>query len=62
MTDFDAGGMAGTHSFKTNVFTNCFVEVQFKDGKWSRVYPAKKGTFACKPSNIVTIPDDELSG
>ena len=56
LTNFDAGGMAGTHLFKTNTMTNCFVEVHFENGKWSRVYPAKKGTFDCKPSNLVSIP------
>jgi hypothetical protein len=55
LTDFDAGGMAGTHSFKDGKTTACFVEVQYKNGKWVRQYPAKKGTFDCKPSNAVTI-------
>jgi hypothetical protein len=55
LTDFDAGGMAGTHSFKTNKVTNCFVTEQFKSGKWVRVYPTKKGTFDCKASNNVDI-------
>ena len=41
LTDFDAGGMAGTHSFKTGKTTNCFVQVQFKSGQWVRVYPMK---------------------
>jgi hypothetical protein len=55
LTDFNAGGMAGTHSFKTGRTTNCFVMVQFKSGKWVRVYPTKKGTFDCKSSNAVDI-------
>jgi hypothetical protein len=55
LTDFDAGGMAGAHSFKTGVTTACFAEVQFKSGKWVRVYPAKKGTMDCKPTNQIEI-------
>jgi len=55
LTDFNAGGMAGTHSFKTGITTNCFVMTQFKSGKWVRVYPTKKGTFDCKASNTATI-------
>ena len=55
LTDFDAGGMAGTHSFKTGKTTNCYVLDQFQSGKWVRVYPKKKGTFDCKASNGVDI-------
>ncbi len=55
LTDFDAGGMAGTHSFKDGRTTNCFVMVQFKSGKWVRQYPTKKGTFDCKSSNTVAL-------
>ena len=55
LTDFNAGGMAGTHSFKDGRTTSCFVMVQFKSGKWVRVTPTKKGTFDCTPTNQVTI-------
>jgi len=55
LTDFDAGGMVGTHSFKTAATTACFVEVQFKSGKWVRQYPTKKGTFDCTKSNSIDI-------
>jgi hypothetical protein len=62
LTDFDAGGMAGTHSFKTGIPTNCFAMVQFKSGKWVRVYPSKPGTFDCKSSNVVNIKANLASG
>jgi len=55
LTTFDAGGMAGTRSFKDGKTTNCFVELQFKNGKWVRQYPTKKGTFDCKASNAITL-------
>jgi ABC-type branched-subunit amino acid transport system substrate-binding protein len=60
LTDFDAGGMAGAHSFKTGKTTPCFVEVQFRSGKWVRVHPTKKGTFDCAPANSVAIKADLL--
>jgi Periplasmic binding protein len=47
LTNFNAGGMAGAHSFKTGKTTPCFVMVQFKSGQWVRVYPTKPGTFDC---------------
>jgi Periplasmic binding protein len=62
LTDFNAGGMAGTHSFKTGRTTNCFAMVQFKSGKWVRVSPTKKGTFDCKSSNGVEIKANLLGG
>jgi hypothetical protein len=62
LTDFDAGGMAGKHSFKTAVTTACFVEVQFKSGKWVRVYPSKKGTFDCKAANSSKVKANLIGG
>ena len=55
LTDFDAGGMLGAHSFKTGRITGCFVSVQFLKGKWVRQYPKKPGTMDCKESNSVLI-------
>jgi hypothetical protein len=55
LTDFDAGGMMGTHSFQTGRVTQCFVEVSFVKGKWVRQHPTKKGTFDCTPSNAITF-------
>jgi ABC-type branched-subunit amino acid transport system substrate-binding protein len=55
LTDFDAGGMIGTRSFKDGKTTHCFLMVQFKSGKWVRQYPTKKGTFDCKASNAITV-------
>jgi hypothetical protein len=62
LTDFDAGGMAGTHSFANGHITSCFVEVQFRGGKWVRAYPTKKGTFDCKPQNLVAMKADLVGG
>jgi len=60
LTDFDADGMAGTHSYKDQKITGCFVMVQFLNGKWVRQYPTKKGTFDCNKSNLVDIKENLL--
>jgi ABC-type branched-subunit amino acid transport system substrate-binding protein len=62
LTDFDAGGMLGKRSFKDGKTTSCFLMVQFKNGKWVRQYPTKKGTFDCKASNGITIKANLISG
>jgi hypothetical protein len=58
LTSFDAGGMVGAHDFKNAKLTPCFVLTQFESGKWVRVYPTKKGTFDCKPSNSIQFQAD----
>jgi hypothetical protein len=58
LTDFDAGGMIGTHSFKTGKPTSCFIMTQVSGGKWKRLTPTKPGTFDCKPSNFVELKAD----
>jgi len=56
LTDFDADGMAGTHSYKDQQrISGCFVMVRFVSGKWVRQYPTKKGTFDCTKSNSIDI-------
>jgi hypothetical protein len=62
LTDFDAGGMLGKRSFEDGKTTHCFLMVQFKDGKWVRQYPTKKGTFDCKASNAIEIQANLISG
>lgn len=55
LTDFDAGGMMGAHSFKTARTTACFVAVKFVKGTWVRQYPKKPGTMDCDEKNQVVI-------
>jgi len=55
---FDAGGMIGGVPVASRGLSPCFVLTQLKSGKFVRVYPKKKGTFDCKPSNLVTIKAD----
>ena len=56
--DFNAGGMIGTVPVASRGLSSCFVLVELKDAKWVRVYPKKKGTFDCKPSNLVHVQAD----
>ena len=55
LTDFNAGGMSGTHNMQTGRITDCFVMMRFESGRWVRVYPAKKGTFDCKAANGIDV-------
>jgi ABC-type branched-subunit amino acid transport system substrate-binding protein len=57
-TSFDAGGMVGTVNIGGKVPSSCFMLVQWKNGKFNRVYPTKKGTFDCTPSNRYTFDAD----
>ena len=57
---FDAGGMLGTENITDKVPSPCFVLVQFRDGRFVREHPMKKGTFDCKPSNRIRIHADLL--
>jgi ABC-type branched-subunit amino acid transport system substrate-binding protein len=57
---FNADGMSATVDVGNRVPTSCFVLVQFKNGKFVRTYPTKKGTFDCTKSNLVTFQADLL--
>jgi ABC-type branched-subunit amino acid transport system substrate-binding protein len=56
--DFNASGMVATTDIGNRVGTQCFMLDQYKDGKFVRVYPTKKGTFDCKKSNVYTFQED----
>jgi ABC-type branched-subunit amino acid transport system substrate-binding protein len=58
LTSFNAGGMIGTTNVAQKTTTSCFVLEQVKNGKFTRVYPTKKGTFDCTPSNHVNVKAD----
>jgi ABC-type branched-subunit amino acid transport system substrate-binding protein len=58
LTSFNAGGMIGTTNVGQKIPTPCFMLEQWKGGKFLRVYPKKKGTFDCKPSNAATYQLD----
>jgi ABC-type branched-subunit amino acid transport system substrate-binding protein len=58
MHSFDAGGFIGKVDVGGKVTSSCFVLEQVQNGKFVRVWPKKKGTFDCTPSNHVTVKAD----
>jgi ABC-type branched-subunit amino acid transport system substrate-binding protein len=56
--DFNASGMVATTDIGNRVGSACFMLDQFKNGKFVRVYPTKKGTFDCKKSNVYTFQEN----
>jgi ABC-type branched-subunit amino acid transport system substrate-binding protein len=58
MTSFDANGFIGKSNVGGKVTSDCFVLEEVKSGKFTRVYPTKKGTFDCTKSNHVTVKAD----
>lgn len=57
--DFTANGWIGKKPLRGT--SPCFMMVQVKGGKWTRVYPEKPGTFDCNDKNIVTVEVDPLA-
>jgi Periplasmic binding protein len=57
-TSFNAGGMLGKTNIANRETTPCYVLTQVKNGKFVRVTPSKKGTFDCKPRNVLEIKLD----
>jgi hypothetical protein len=55
---FDAGGMIGEVDIGARTPTRCFALLQVQNGKFARVFPAKKGTFNCDKRNLVTVKLD----
>jgi ABC-type branched-subunit amino acid transport system substrate-binding protein len=58
LTSFDADGFIGKSNVGGKVTTDCFVLEQVQNGKFVRVWPKKKGTFDCTPSNHVQVKAD----
>ncbi len=58
--NFNAGGLVGTRDAGARSATPCFVVERYNAGKFTRVYPAKKGTMDCKPSNNTYVTADLL--
>jgi ABC-type branched-subunit amino acid transport system substrate-binding protein len=58
MTSFDAGGFIGKTNVGKKVTSDCFVLTQVQGKKFVRVWPKKKGTFDCTPSNHVQVKAD----
>jgi len=62
MTNFDASGWMGAKALQgPGSFSNCFLIMQVKDGKFVRVYPAEAGKMDCNASNLVTVNVDPVA-
>jgi hypothetical protein len=48
--------MIATTDIGTKALSPCFMLAEWKNGKYSRVYPKKKGTFDCNKSNVIKFP------
>ena len=57
-SDFDAGGMIGPTNIGAHEPPACIVMTQVKNGKWTRAYPKKSGTFDCNPKNLMELQLD----
>jgi ABC-type branched-subunit amino acid transport system substrate-binding protein len=57
---FNADGMFGTIDIGNRVPTPCFMILQVRNGKFTRVYPSKPGTLDCTKSNNIDIKENLL--
>jgi hypothetical protein len=57
---FTADGMFGTIDIGNRVPTPCFMILQVRNGKFTRVYPSKAGTLDCNKSNNIEIKENLL--
>ncbi len=55
---FNAGGMLGTTNIADRKTSQCYALTQVKNGKFVRIIPTKKGTFNCKPRNVLEMKLD----
>jgi hypothetical protein len=62
VTEFNAGGMFGTVDIANKASSPCTLLMRLVNGKWTRVWPTKKGTFDCTPSNSVVMKGDARTG
>jgi ABC-type branched-subunit amino acid transport system substrate-binding protein len=59
MKDFTANGWMGKKDLRG--FSDCFLMMQIKNGKFERVYPTQRGTLDCNPANVVTVTLDPVA-
>jgi ABC-type branched-subunit amino acid transport system substrate-binding protein len=57
--DFDAGGWSGPNTLRG--VSDCYVLLQVKGGKFTRVFPTEVGTLSCDPGNVITVNIDTVA-
>jgi ABC-type branched-subunit amino acid transport system substrate-binding protein len=56
LADFDADGWFAPRGQRE--LSPCFVLLQVRNGEFTRVFPAERGTFSCDPANLVEVAVD----
>jgi hypothetical protein len=59
LEDFSADGWVAPKSLRG--VSECYVLLQLKGGEWVRTFPEERGTFDCKPENLVTVNVEPVS-
>ena len=59
LENFSADGWSAPKSLRG--VSECFVSLQLKGGEWVRAFPEERGTFDCKPENLVTVNVEPVS-
>jgi len=62
LTAFDAGGMFGRVDVAHRRLSPCTLLTRFEDDEFVRIWPSKRGTFNCSPSNRVSFTADYQNG
>jgi ABC-type branched-subunit amino acid transport system substrate-binding protein len=60
--EWDGGGLHFKANPGDNLRATCYLILQVKNGKFTRVAPAKRGTFACDPKQQVELTGDYGQG
>ncbi|HVM63263.1 MAG TPA: ABC transporter substrate-binding protein [Acidimicrobiales bacterium] len=62
ITNFTADGWMGTKSLQgAGSISQCFLVMQVKNGKFTRVYPTQPGTMDCNAGNVLTVNVDPVA-
>lgn len=61
-TNFNADGMWGTTNVAQRIPTPCFLVMQVKSARFTRVYPSAPGTFDCNKSNGINVKANLING
>jgi hypothetical protein len=59
LKNFNANGWMGEKDLRG--FSQCFLMMQIKGGKFERVFPAERGKLHCSANNLVTVTLDPVA-
>ena len=55
---WNGNGVHGTSDPGSRIPSSCYLVLEVRDGKFTRLYPKKPATFACSKDDIVSVPSD----